>query len=372
LGSVSSELDELANTLYRNCPCGMGAEGNINLNIHQIKTVCETGAHWAVKEGMGSQNDLEFIEENGCLKGADFKNISDRAVERGKRQMGTLGSGNHFIEVDVVEEVFDKHAADLMGIRKGCLTVMIHCGSRGLGHQVCTDYVQNYQHIAQKEKYHLPDRELVYAGLTSQEGQAYLSAMKCAANYAFANRQVLTHLARKGFSEVFGENDRYADLVLVYDLAHNIGKIENHEINGVRQKVCVHRKGATRAFGPHSKDIPTKYQKIGQPVFIPGSMGSASWVLTGSERTMEVSFGSLCHGAGRVMSRHQAKREVNSDKMLHNLIAKGVHLRYHSHSGLVEEAPQAYKDVDAVIKVVTGSGLAKKVARLIPVIVIKG
>lgn len=370
--SVRTKLDELANALYRNCPCGMGAAGNIHLNLHEIKAICEIGAQWAVREGMGSPNDLEFIEENGCLKGADFSRISERAIERGKQQMGTLGSGNHFIEVDLVDEVFDTGAANLMGIYKGCLTLMIHCGSRGLGHQVCTDYVQSYQHIAQREKYPLPDRELVYAGITTREGQAYMAAMKCAANYAFCNRQALTFLARRAFHEVFGENDRHADLGLVYDLAHNIGKIENHNIHGINTKVCVHRKGATRAFGPNSLNIPLKYQKIGQPVFIPGSMGSASWVLTGTEKTMEATYGSLCHGAGRVMSRHQAKREVDSDKMHNDLSKKGVHLRYHSRSGLVEEAPQAYKDVDEVIKVVTQCGLAKKVARLLPVIVIKG
>lgn len=372
LRSVNSNLDDLANALYRNCPCGMGAGGNILLNIHQIKSVCETGAIWAFREGMGSQNDISFIEENGCLKGADFKMISKRAAERGKSQMGTLGSGNHFIEVDVVDEVFDHNAGDLMGLTEGCLAVLIHTGSRGLGHQVCTDYVQDYQKLAIKSKYDLPDRELVFAGITTPQGQAYISAMKCAANYAFTNRQVLTHLIRQSFSEVFGAHSHDFDLILVYDLAHNIGKIEHHEIEGSLQKVCVHRKGATRAYGPNSRDIPEKYQKIGQPVFIPGSMGSASWVLTGTELSMRMAYGSLCHGAGRVMSRHQAKREINAQKMNDDLTKKGVLLRYHSRSGLVEEAPEAYKNVDNVVRVVTASGLAKQVARLKPVIVIKG
>ncbi len=369
---VMDKLDNLANRLFHNCPSGMGADGSIKLSQSQIKAVCEKGAQWALKEGMGTKTDLELTEEEGCMEGADFSKLSERAISRGKTQLGTLGSGNHFIEISMVDQVFDETAANLMGLQPGCLTVLIHCGSRGLGHQVCTDYVKEFQALAAKKKYFLPDRELVYAGITSFEGQSYFGAMKCAANYAFANRQLIAHLVRKSFKEVFGENSNDARLNMVYDLAHNIGKYETHQIDGQTQKVCIHRKGATRAFGPGCKGIPEKYMKIGQPVFIPGSMGTASWVLTGTQKTMMSSLGSLCHGAGRSMSRQQAKRSIVASDMHKELEMKGVRIRYHSHSGLVEEAPQAYKDVDAVIKVVTEAGLAKQVARLIPVIVVKG
>ena len=372
LVEIRGRLDDLANALYRNCPAGMGREGNLNLDVKQMKAVCETGAGWALKAGMALPNDLELTEDSGCLEGADFSKCSQRAIERGRAQLGTLGSGNHFIEVDVVTDIYNEAAAGAMGLRSGAVTIQIHCGSRGLGHQVCTDYVREYQALAAREKYYLPDRELVYAGITTPQGTAYLGAMKCAANFAFANRQVLAFYARRAFEEVFGINSRYSKLAMVYDLAHNIGKIEMHLIDGETRKVCVHRKGATRALGPGSSGVPLKYRHIGQPVFIPGSMGTSSWVLTGTTETSKQSFGSLCHGAGRVMSRQEAKKKLDAGKLQEEMDHRGVRMRYQSRSGLVEEAPQAYKDVDRVIEVVVASGLAVKVARMEPVIVIKG
>jgi tRNA-splicing ligase RtcB len=286
--------------------------------------------------------------------------------------LGTLGSGNHFIEVDVVDELYDAQAAQVMGLQQGSLAVQIHCGSRGFGHQVCTDYVEDFQSAVRRYKIELPDRELVCAPLDSAEGQAYLAAMRCAANYAFANRQLLAHNARQAFEQVFAGSLKKWQLFQVYDIAHNMGKIETHQIDGVAVKVCVHRKGATRAFGPGSPELPDEYKPIGQPVLVPGSMGTASWVLVGTETSMERSFGSSCHGAGRVMSRSKAKKEVRGDKLRQELEAGGVHIRAGSLSGLAEEAPSAYKDVDAVVQTVVGAGIARKVARLVPVAVIKG
>lgn len=296
--------------------------------------------------------------------------MSERAKSRGREQIGSLGAGNHFIEVDVVDEIYDETAASAMGLRRGCLTVQIHCGSRGLGHQVCTDYVASFQNAVRKYGIELPDRELVCAPLDSPEGQAYLGAMRAAANFAFANRQLLAHSARQAFEEAF--KGRRAPLHQVYDITHNMGKIETHEVEGRRVNVCVHRKGATRAFGPGAPELPPEYRAIGQPVIIPGSMGTASWVLVGTEGSMQRSFGSSCHGAGRLMSRSRAKKEVRGDELRQQLQARGIEVRARSLSGLAEEAPQAYKDVDMVVDTVSRAGIARKVARLKPVAVIKG
>ncbi len=298
--------------------------------------------------------------------------MSKRAKERGRPQLGTLGAGNHFIEVDVVDQIFDPAAAQPMGLVEGNLVLQIHCGSRGFGHQICSDYVADFQDAVRRYKIHLPDRELVCAPLSSPEGQAYLAAMRCAANYAFANRQVLAHFARQAFEEVFAGKVKHWQLHQVYDIAHNMGKVETHLIEGKEIKVCVHRKGATRAFGPGAAELPPEYQAIGQPVLVPGSMGTASWVLVGTQASMQRSFGSSCHGAGRVMSRHQAKREVRGETLRKELESEGIHIRAGSMSGLAEEAPQAYKDVDAVVETVAGAGIARKVARLRPVVVVKG
>jgi tRNA-splicing ligase RtcB len=286
--------------------------------------------------------------------------------------LGTVGAGNHFVEIDLVEQIFDPEAARVMGLREGYLALMIHCGSRGLGHQVCSDYVRDFQGAVQRYGIKLPDRELVCAPLDSPEGQAYLSAMRGAANYAFANRQVLTHQARRAFEEILAGRVKNWDLHQVYDIAHNMGKVETHEIGGNQVEVCVHRKGATRAFGPGVPGVPDEYQEIGQPVLVPGSMGTSSWVMVGTSESMVRSYGSSCHGAGREMSRRQAKRAVRGDKLKLELERKGIRVRAGSMAGLAEEAPQAYKDVDAVVASVAGAGITKKVARLVPLAVIKG
>ncbi len=365
-------VDDLATALNHNCPSGVGEKGALRLSDDDLDRVCRDGARWALKAGYASEQDLRRTEEGGRLEGADPKRVSARARERGRPQLGTLGAGNHFIEVDVVDQVFDPGAAGAMGLEQGNLVVQIHCGSRGFGHQVCTDYVQEFQGAVKKYGIDLPDRELVCAPLDSPEGQAYLGAMRAAANYAFANRQVLAHLARRAFEQVFAGKLRSWQLYQVYDIAHNMGKIEQHEIDGTALQVCVHRKGATRAFGPGHPDLPAEYQSIGQPVLVPGSMGTASWVLVGTETSMLRSFGSTCHGAGRVMSRSKAKKEVRGENLRRELEKDGIHVRAGSMAGLAEEAPQAYKDVDAVVGTVSGANIARKVARLRPVAVVKG
>ncbi len=306
------------------------------------------------------------------MSGADPSQVSRRARERGLPQVGTLGAGNHFIEVDVVVDVFDAEAARVLGLFAGQIVVQIHCGSRGFGHQVCTDAVSQLQAAVRRYDIRLPDRELVCAPLDSPEGRAYLGAMACAANYAFANRQVLAHQVRRAFEKVLRRHHRDFDLHQVYDIAHNMGKIEEHVVDGGRRQVCVHRKGATRAFGPGSEDLPADLRPLGQPVLIPGSMGTASWVLLGTPGSMRETFGSTCHGAGRTMSRARAKREVHGDKLQRELERRGIRVRAGSLPGLAEEAPRAYKDVDRVVEVVSRAGIARKVARLEPVAVVKG
>jgi tRNA-splicing ligase RtcB len=344
----------------------------LRLSDAELDAVCRDGMRWALQRGLASEADLRRTEEGGQLAGADPSKVSHRARQRGRPQLGSLGAGNHFIEIDVVDQVFDAEAAQVMGLSPGRLVVQIHCGSRGFGHQICTDYVQELQEAVKRYKIHLPDRELVCAPLNSPEGQNYLAAMRCAANYAFTNRQVLAHGARQAFQAVLAGKVKNWQLYQVYDIAHNMGKIETHILNGQSTKVCVHRKGATRAFGPGAAELPDEYKPIGQPVLVPGSMGTASWVLVGTENSMARSFGSCCHGAGRLMSRHQAKREVRGEKLRRDLEAGGIHVRAGSMAGLAEEAPQAYKDVDDVVQAVLGAEIARKVARLLPVAVIKG
>ena len=370
--SARGEMDGLATLLNKYCPSGVGKEGITKVGIKELDQILLGGSRWALKNGYASEADLARTEESGSIQGADPDMVSDRAKTRGREQVGSLGAGNHFIEVEVVDEVFDEEAANIMGIHKGCLTVQIHCGSRGLGHQVCTDYVQQFQGAIRKYGITLPDRELVCAPMDSPEGKAYLGAMRAAANFAFANRQLLAHNARRAFEETFAGATKNWHLHQVYDIAHNMGKIETHVVNGREMKVCVHRKGATRAFGPGSPGLPLEYMKIGQPVIIPGSMGTASWVLVGTEDSMARSFGSSCHGAGRVMSRSKAKREVRGDVLRKELEERGIKVRAGSMPGLAEEAPSAYKDVDMVVETVSKAGIAKKVARLKPVVVIKG
>jgi tRNA-splicing ligase RtcB len=316
--------------------------------------------------------DLEHTEANGRIQGASARKVSDRAIKRGLDQIGTLGAGNHFIEVDVVDEIFYEEAANQMGLFPGQVVVQIHCGSRGFGHQVCSDYVRAFQPVVHRYGIELPDRELVCAPLSSPEGQDYLAAMSAAANYAFVNRQVLTHLIRESFEVTLAGRVKNFNLYQIYDIAHNMAKIEEHQLDGRTAALCVHRKGATRAFGPGSEAVPARYRKIGQPVLVPGSMGTASWVLVGTEESMAQSFGSTCHGGGRTMSRSKAKKIVRGHELRQQLEAKGIHVRAGSMRGLAEEAPIAYKDVDRVIEVVHGAGIARKVARIVPVAVVKG
>jgi tRNA-splicing ligase RtcB len=366
--SVKELIPSLNQWLYAECPSGVGGKGARALNSLELEKVCREGSRWAYKNGFATPEDIEFTEDEGCLEGADFSKVSKRARERGLLQVGSLGSGNHFIEVDVVDQLFDPSSAQRMGLREGCLCLMVHSGSRGLGHQICTDYVHDFQRVIQKYGIHLPDRELVCAPLSSPEGQAYLGAMRCAANYAFCNRQVLAHTARGIFESVFAGKVPDHGLHLLYDLAHNIGKIENHLIDDKRLKVCVHRKGATRAFAPGMNEVPQRFRGIGQPVLIPGSMGTSSWVMVGTDLAMQKSLGSCAHGAGRVFSRSQAKRKVRGDQLKDQLKGRGIHVMAGSMSGLAEEAPEAYKDVDQVVDIVSKIGIA----RLRPVAVIKG
>ena len=372
LAELRPYLDELATILYTNCPSGVGKGGNIKLKAGELDQIMSQGTKWAVKRGYGTEADLERTEENGCLAGADPAKVSQRAKDRGKGQVGTLGAGNHFIELDVVQEVFNETAAQRIGLWQGQVAVQIHCGSRGLGHQVCGDYVKRFQKAIQRYGLNLPDRELVCAPLSSTEGQDYLAAMKAAANYAFVNRQVLAFHIRNSFEQVLAGKVSNHHVYQIYDIAHNMAKVERHRIDGKQVQLCVHRKGATRAFGPGSPELPPVYRDIGQPVLVPGSMGTASWVLVGTERSMAQTFGSTCHGAGRTMSRKKAKKTIHGATLREELEGRGIHVRAGSMSGLAEEAPTAYKDVDRVVEVVHSVGMAKRVAQLKPVAVIKG
>jgi tRNA-splicing ligase RtcB len=365
-------VDDLASALYANCPSGVGKGGNIKLKKGELDQIMETGVYWALKRGYATDSDLERTEESGCIQGADASKVSQRAKERGKGQVGTLGAGNHFIEIDIVNDISDETAARRIGLFSGQIVVQIHCGSRGLGHQVCGDYVKRFQKSIGKYNFHLPDRELVCAPLSSPEGQDYLAAMKAAANYAFTNRQVLTHHIRRSFEHVLAGKVNNYSMYQIYDIAHNMAKVETHEIDGRRVKLCVHRKGATRAFGPGADVLPPAYRDIGQPVLVPGSMGTVSWVLLGTEGSMAKTFGSTCHGAGRTMSRKKAKKTVHGPGLRQELEAEGIHVRAGSMSGLAEEAPIAYKNVNRVVDVVHGAGIAKKVAKISPIAVIKG
>jgi len=369
---IKDHLSILATTINQYCPSGVGVDSDLSLSKNELIEACVKGSKWAKSAGYATQEDILHTEANGCLDGADPSKLSERALSRGRTQLGTLGGGNHFIEVDIVAKVFDEEAAKVMGLYPGKIAAQIHTGSRGFGHQICTDYVRQLQNAVRKYGISLPDKQLVCAPIQSSEGQDYLGAMRCGANFAFLNRQLLTNRLREAFEKVLAGKVDDWHLKQVYDIAHNIGKFEKHVVNGEEKLVCVHRKGATRAFGPGSEGIPDDYAEIGQPVLVPGSMGTASWVLTGTELSMARSFGSSCHGAGRVMSRSQAKREVWGEDLLKNLEKDGIEIRAGSMAGLAEEAPQAYKDVDLVVESVVGAGIAKKVAVLHPLVVIKG
>ena len=365
-------LRDLLRELTYNVPKGVGSRGKIKANRRELSDLMTKGARWAVEKGYGWDEDIEFIEERGCLQGADPDKVSDKAFTRGKDQAGTLGAGNHFLELQKVTEIYEPGAASVLGLHQGQLAVMIHSGSRGLGHQVCTDYIKVIDQAMKKMGIVVPDRQLACAPLQSEEGKNYYKAMAAAANYALTNRQCLAHWVRVSFQNVFKKSAESLGMGLVYDISHNTAKFEEHQINGEKKKVCVHRKGATRAFGPNHPDLPGPYKEIGQPVIIPGDMGTCSYVLVGTEKAMESSFGSTCHGAGRAMSRSKAKKQIWGKDLHKQLTESGIHIRAGSMPGFAEEAPQAYKDVDEVVNAVTGAGLAKKVARLKPVVVIKG
>jgi tRNA-splicing ligase RtcB (3'-phosphate/5'-hydroxy nucleic acid ligase) len=365
-------LEQLVQALFRNIPSGVGKGGAIRLKDHDLERVLVDGAGFAVRKGYGSKDDLEHTEERGAMAGADPEALSPRALQRGLPQLGTLGSGNHFIEVSYVEEVFDAAAADAFGLFPGQVTLWIHSGSRGLGHQVCTDYVRRFQKAVQTYGIELPDRELVCAPFDSPDGQAYFGAMAAAANYAWANRQCMAELARRTFEEVLAGKGSRWHLTQLYDVTHNIVKIEEHDVDGRATTLIVHRKGATRAFGPGLQATPRAYRDVGQPVLIPGDMGTGSYVLVGTDKAMQDTFGTTCHGAGRVMSRSAAKRSVRGDQLVGELRERGIIVRGGSMAGLAEEAPDAYKNVDRVVNVVHEAGLARRVARFRPLGVIKG
>jgi tRNA-splicing ligase RtcB len=370
---VRPRINELINELFLNVPSGLGSEGKIRVNQKEMNRLMVEGARWAVKRGLGSEEDLDVTEEGGCLSGADPDKISDKAAKRGMPQAGTLGSGNHFLEVQVVKEIFDPHIASIMGITEiGQILVLIHTGSRGFGHQVCTDHLRVMEQAVSKYGIKLPDRQLACAPIESPEGQDYLAAMACAANYAWANRQCIAHWVQESFSKVFGKSPEKLGMKQVYDVAHNIAKIEEHTIDGRKVKVCVHRKGATRAFPAGHKDTPKHYKEVGQPVLVPGDMGRCSFVAVGTQKAMDETFGSTCHGAGRVLSRGAAKRAIRGVDVIRELESRGIIVKAESVSSLAEEASQAYKDITEVIDVVHQAGISRKVAMAIPMGVIKG
>lgn len=370
---VSQKLEKLVDTLFKNVPTGVGASGAIKkIKQKDLKSILSEGSNWAIKNGFGTPQDTVFTEENGKLKDADPDAVSERAIDRGLDQAGTLGSGNHFLEIDIVEEIYNTKTADVFGLFPGQIVVQIHTGSRGLGYQVCDDYLKILLKAEEKYGIKLPDRQLACAPVKSHEGQNYLGAMQAAANFAWNNRQVIMHLAKKSFIETFGISDHDLEFRLVYDVCHNIAKMEEHNINGKQKKVCVHRKGATRAFAPGSNKIPELYRETGQPVLIPGDMGRYSFVLAGTQKSMDETFGSSCHGAGRMQSRNQALKNARGRDLVKELKQQGIYIQAKGIKTIAEEMPEAYKDVSNVVDVMHKAGITTKVARLKPVGVIKG
>lgn len=369
---VIPELKALSNQLYRDIPSGVGSKGRIKLSREEGRKVFIEGSKWAVDNGYGDSEDLEHTESNGSLEGADPSEVTEKAYERGKTQLGTLGSGNHFLEIQYVDEVLDKDAADAFGLFPGQVTVMIHSGSRGFGHQVCTDFLVVMEKAVKKYGIHLPDKELACAPFNSDEAQSYIAAMRAAANYAWANRQCMTHWAREAFYRVLKISPRSLGMRLVYDVAHNIAKEESYLVDGKKRRLVVHRKGATRAFGPGHHELPEVFKTTGQPVLIPGDMGRASYVLAGTSNAMDLTFGSACHGAGRVLSRHQAIKQSKGRAIAKELEEQGIIVRSAGKRTLAEEISEAYKNVSSVVDVVEIAGLARKVVRLKPIGVVKG
>ncbi len=366
------KLKELITDLFNSIPSGVGSKGAIKLKHSQLDEVLVKGVRWAIDNGYGNKNDAEVCEENGTMANADPNKVSDKARKRGAPQLGSLGSGNHFLEVQKVAEIHDEEAANRMGIKKEQITVLTHCGSRGFGHQICSDYLRVAETALDKYKINLKDRELACVPNSSEEGESYRKAMFTALNFAWSNRQMITHWTRKSFARVFQKTESDMEMDLIYDVAHNIAKIEKHKIGKIEKNVVVHRKGATRAFPANKEEVPMKYRDMGQPVFIPGSMGTASWILIGKPNSMELTFGSTAHGAGRTMSRSKARRQYTESNVKKSLSDKGIFVKALTRDGVVEETPQAYKDVDTVVNVSHNLGIATKVAKLVPIGVIKG
>ena len=370
--TVRLKLKELVTELFKSIPSGVGSKGAVKLSNSSLDEVLVRGVNWAVDNGFGLASDSDVCEESGQISGADPNKVSEKARKRGAPQLGSLGSGNHFLEVQKVAEIHDTAAADAMGIKQGTITVLIHCGSRGFGHQVCSDYLRVSEQAMKKYNIELPDRELACVPNTSEEGESYRKAMFAALNFAWCNRQMITHWTRKSFQHVFNQTESDLDMDLIYDVAHNIAKVEDHTVDGHTRSLVVHRKGATRAFPANRDEIPLKYRNLGQPVLVPGSMGTASWILLGQPNSMSLSFGSTAHGAGRTMSRSKARRNYTEDSVKNELSQNGIFIKSLTRDGIVEEAPQAYKDVDAVVDVSHNLKIATKVAKLVPIGVIKG
>ncbi|MDP8205774.1 MAG: RtcB family protein [Candidatus Electryonea clarkiae] len=369
---IQKVLPSLADILFSNIPCGLGVGGDIRLSHKEVRKLISTGAAWAVKRGYASKNDLEKIEDKGVLDIVDPSFPSEKACERGRNQIGTLGSGNHFLEVQVVDEIFDAHAAQVLGLEKGLITVMIHSGSRGFGYQVCDEQLRKMGQVSAKYGINLVDRQLACAPINSPEGKQYAGAMAAAANFAWVNRLILIHLLNRVFEQFFGQSQVSLGMSLVFDISHNIARFERHEIKGKMKQLCVHRKGATRSFGPGDELTPQPYKSIGQPVLIPGDMGTASYVLVGTSEARSETFGSACHGAGRLLSRKAAMKSTRGRNLRSELESKGIIVRSRGKRTLSEEAPEAYKEVKDVVDSAHGAGIVKKVAKLKPLIVIKG
>jgi len=370
---VRPKIERLVNELFANIPSGVGSEGKIRVSEKELDEAMVRGSRWAMEKGYGQAEDIIVTEESGCMKGANPNKVSSKAKKRGVPQLGTLGSGNHFLEVEVVDELYDRGAAKAMGIDDlGQVLVLIHTGSRGFGHQICTDYVELLGQAVKRYGISLPDRQLACAPINSPEGQDYLVAMACAANYAWANRQFILHWVRESFTKVFGKSQKELGMRQIYDVAHNIAKIEEYTVDGRKERLCVHRKGATRAFPAGHPDVPDVYRSLGQPVLIPGDMGRFSYVALGTEVAMKETFGSTCHGAGRVQSRAAAKRSLRGADIAKALAERGIIVKAESMASLAEEASEAYKDVSEVIEVTHKAGISRKVARAKPMGVIKG
>jgi tRNA-splicing ligase RtcB len=373
INQVKSHLKDLVNELFNSIPSGVGSEGAIKLTRSELDELLIEGVDWAIEHGYGYKQDSEVCEEKGRMIGADPESVSDIARKRGSPQLGSLGSGNHFLEIQQIQEIFDENAARVMGLEKGKITVLIHCGSRGFGHQVCSDYLRYSEKSLKKYNIELIDRELACIPNNSIEGENYRKAMYSALNFAWSNRQIITHFTRKTFEKIFSSSESGLEMKLVYDVAHNIAKVERHKVDGEGMRdLVIHRKGATRAFPAGMEQVPEKYRQIGQPVIIPGSMGTASWILIGNKKSLDLSFGSTAHGAGRTMSRGAAKRSSTVEKVKAELDSKGIYIKALTKNGIVEETPLAYKDVDAVVNVSDKLGIATKVAKLVPIGVIKG